>query len=129
MVQTQTVEVPTYVKHDNLQEVYSGDKLDARDYFVSSHLHPFDGVAYTYNPDTSNWGINSDKEWEKVRVIRDELINSFYWKIDRQRDRISIGKATNESILPLLQYIEDLRNIPQTQEDPLNVVFPEAPTI
>jgi hypothetical protein len=129
MVQTQTVEMPTYVKHDNLQEIYSGDKLDARDYFVSNHLHPFDGIAYSYNPSIDNWDVNNDKEWNKIRVIRDGLINSFYWKVDRQRDRILTGEASQESILPLLQYVEILRNIPQTQEDPLNVVFPEAPTI
>lgn len=127
MVETQVVQMPTYVRFDDLTQTYCGDKMNANDYHVSDHLHPFDGHAYKYDPDNKNWILNEESEWDRVRIERDRLINSFYWKIDRQRDRISMGSATPESLSPLLDYIQTLRDIPQVQLDPLNVTWPSIP--
>jgi len=123
---TQSVSMPTYVDHVT-GKTYCGDKIDPNDYDVTSHLHPFDGREYTYLPETQSWILNNEAEWDKVRVIRDEKINNFQWKINRQRDWITTGVATADSILPLIDYVQALRDIPQTQTDPLNVVWPEEP--
>jgi hypothetical protein len=123
---TQSVGMPTYVDHIT-GKTYCGDKTHPDDYDVTTHLHPFDGKEYTYHPETQSWSLNEDAEWDKVRIVRDEKINNFQWKINRQRDWISAGIATAESLLPLLDYVQALRDIPQTQSDPLNVIWPTEP--
>jgi hypothetical protein len=123
---TQQVSTPTYVDHIT-GETYCGDRLHPDDYDVTSHLHPFDGKTYRYNPEDQSWSINEDAEWDKVRVVRDQKLNDFQWKINRQRDWIALGTASSESLLPLIEYAQDLRDIPQTQEDPFNIVWPVEP--
>jgi hypothetical protein len=49
------------------------------------------------------------------------------WKVQRQRDRIDLGLAEQESIIPYLEYIQELRDIPQNQNDPLNIIYPTEP--
>ena len=123
------VTVPTFVKHDDLSFIYSGDKDHPDDYEVTSNMHPFDGRAYTYVPETQSWELNLDAVWVTVREERNKRIEAFRWKIDRQRDLVDLGLAPASSLLPLLQYVQVLRDIPQTNTDPLAVVFPEEPTV
>jgi len=123
---TQSVGMPTYVDHVT-GKTYCGDKNHPDDYDVTTHLHPFDGKEYTYLPETKSWILNENAEWDKVRIIRDEKINNFQWRINRQRDWISSSQATVESLLHLLDYVQSLRDIPQTQSDPLNIIWPEEP--
>ncbi len=126
-VEIQTVGMPTYVKHDDLSFIYSGDRQHPDDYDVTSCMHPFDGLAYTFVPDERNWVPNMDAEWVKVRAERDRRIEAFKWRVDRQRDFVSLGLAQYETLAPILQYVQALRDIPQTQTDPLNIVWPEEP--
>ena len=123
------VTVPTFVKHDDLSFIYSGDKDHPDDYEVTSNMHPFDGRAYTYVPETQSWELNLDAVWVTVREERNKRIEAFRWKIDRQRDLVDLGLAPASSLLPLLQYVQVLRDIPQTNTDPLAGVFPEEPTV
>ncbi len=123
----QSVVMPTYVRHDDLSFIYCGDMQDARDYLVSDHLHPFDGHFYRYLPEERNWEINDDAQWKVVREERNRRIDAFRWKIDRQRDLIDLGLATSDTLIPLVSYVQQLRDIPQTQTDPYNIVFPEEP--
>jgi hypothetical protein len=128
MVETQIVSMPTFVKHDDLSHVYCGDKLDYRDYEVTSCMHPFDGTPYRLIPETMSWEPAADVAWREVRAKRDELIVAFRWRIDRQRDLIDLGEAASSTLTPLLQYVQALRDIPQTQTDPFNIVWPDEPS-
>lgn len=125
----QIVSVPVFVKHDDLGFIYSGDKDHPNDYEVTSNMHPFDGRAYRYVPETQGWELNLDAVWVTVREERNKRIEAFRWKIDRQRDLVDLGLAPASSLLPLLQYVQVLRDIPQTNTDPLAVVFPEEPVV
>jgi hypothetical protein len=126
-VETQIVGMPTYVRYNDLSFVYSGDKQHPADYDVTSCMHPFDGIQYTYVPEDNNWIPNPASAWEKVRTERNKKIESFRWKIDRQRDLIAMSFATAETLTPLLVYVQTLRDIPQVQPDPFNIVWPTEP--
>jgi hypothetical protein len=128
-IQTQLALMPTYVKHDDVAFIYCGDKQHPDDYDVTSIMHPYDGRVYKFVPETMGWEVNLDGEWEKIRVERNKRIEAFRWKIDRQRDLIDLGLADPATLTPLLQYVQELRDIPQTNTDPLTVVFPDEPAI
>ncbi len=123
------VSVPTYVSHEDLGFIYSGDKMHRDDYDVTSNMHPFDGNSYRYIPETASWELNFDSVWVKVREQRNKKIEAFRWKIDRQRDLIDLGLADPSTLTPLLQYVQALRDIPQNFADPFLVVFPDEPEV
>lgn len=126
MVETQVVGMPTYVSIET-GKTYSGDKQHPDDYDVTSHMHPFDGQMYKYLPELQNWELDTDSKWDEVRAVRDQMIDNFAWKIARQRDLIDLGIATADSLTPLLQYVQALRDVPQNQTDPFNIVWPLQP--
>lgn len=127
MVDTQYVSLPTYVRHDNLSDIYCGDRDHVDDYPVHDHLHPFDGKKYRYLPDVKNWEVDVDAEWAQVRLRRDALILAYRWKIERQQDRIALGLAQHSTLQPMLEYVQALRDIPETFVTPADVVFPSEP--
>lgn len=126
-VETQVVGMPTYVRHDDLSFIYCGDRRHSDDYDVTSCMHPFDGIAYTYVPEERNWTPNDEAAWASVRKERNARIEAFRWRVDRQRDLVDLGLATPDTLTPLLQYMQDLRDIPQNQTDPYNIIYPEEP--
>lgn len=126
---TVVVSASTYVSHDNLGHVYCGDKIHRDDYDVTSNMHPFDGNKYQYVPETNSWEINLDAIWALVREERNKKIEAFRWRIDRQRDLIDLGLASSDTLTPLLEYVQALRDVPQTNTDPREVVFPDEPPI
>ncbi len=99
------------------------------DYDVTSNMHPFDGNSYRYVPETESWELNQDAVWVKVREERNKRIEAFRWRVDRQRDLIDLGLAGSATLTPLLQYVQALRDIPQTNTDPFAVVFPDEPEV
>jgi len=126
-VETQFVTIPTYVKHDDLEFIYSGDKQHPDDHDVTNHMHPYDGIAYKYIPEERNWEPSTSIAWKKVREERDKKIEVFRWKIDRVRDMITLNLVMGDTLTPLLNYVQALRDIPQVQPDPFNIVWPDEP--
>jgi hypothetical protein len=64
-----------------------------------------------------------DGQWAKIRGIRDAYIQDVRWRIERYDDERKLGLHTTEDVTPLLQYIQELRNI-TTQSDPFKIVWP-----
>jgi hypothetical protein len=127
LVETQFVSIPTYVSYEDLEFVYSGDRKGVDDYDVTNHMHPHDGLVYKYIPEEKNWEPSMASAWAKVRAERDKKIESVRWKIDRQRDMLSLNIATPDKLNSLLTYVQTLRDIPQVQTDPFNIVWPDEP--
>lgn len=63
----------------------------------------------------------------KVREERDCLIAAAEWRIRRYQDQIILGIEPTENVIPVLQYIQALRDVPQQEGFPTNIVWPEAP--
>ena len=57
---------------------------------------------------------------DTVRAERDQLIESVRWRIERHSDELALGREPTEPLEPLLQYVQDLRDVPQ------QTGFPEA---
>ncbi len=126
-VETQVVGMSTYVRHDDLSAIYCGDRQHPDDHDVTAWMHPFDGRVYTYVPEERNWVLNLPGEWAIVRVERNKRIEAVRWRIDRERDLVQLNLADGTLLMSLLNYVQALRDIPQTQSDPLNIVWPVEP--
>jgi hypothetical protein len=127
-VETQPVGMPTYVKHDDMSFIYCGDRQHPDDHDVTSWMHPLDGGVYTYVPEERNWTPNLPGEWAVVRAERNKRIEAVRWRIDRERDRVALNLTDDTLLMSLLNYVQALRDIPQTQTDPLNIVWPDEPS-
>lgn len=66
-------------------------------------------------------------KWESLEVEREALIQAQRWRIDRYRDETDLGVPHTEDIMPVLQYCQDIRNLPIKYPDPYNIVWPTVP--
>lgn len=74
-------------------------------------LPPPSPFYHTHNG--SLWIIDMEALIEARKSERDSRINSLRWRIERHRDEVELNLPFTEPIQPLLQYIQDLRDIPQ----------------
>lgn len=92
----------------------------------------FTWVAVEKSPES----IGEDDEYGKptieqladtARYHRDRLIELVRWRIERHRDELALGSEPTEPLEPLLQYTQDLRDVPQKTGFPESVEWPQCP--
>ena len=66
---------------------------------------------------------------DDIRAKRDRLIESVRWRIERHSDELALGIEPIEPLEPLLQYVQDLRAVPQQAGFPESVEWPELPSV
>lgn len=64
---------------------------------------------------------------EQIRAERDALIQEVIWRKDRYYDEVELGITPTEPITPILEYIQALRDVPQQEGFPTEVVWPTQP--
>ena len=64
---------------------------------------------------------------DTARAERDRLIEAVRWRIERHSDELALGIEPTESLEPLLQYVQDLRDVPQQEGFPESVEWPIKP--
>ena len=64
-----------------------------------------------------------------ARAERDRLIESVRWRIERHSDELALGIEPTEPLEPLLQYVQDLRAVPQQEGFPEAMEWPELPSV
>ena len=69
----------------------------------------------------------ADQLANTVRAERDRLIESARWRIERHSDELALGREPTEPLEPLLQYVQDLRDVPQQTGFPETVEWPDMP--
>jgi len=64
-------------------------------------------------------------QWNVIRQQRDNLMNSFEWRLSRYNREVALGKSpTTDNIVAMQTYMQALADIPEKNSDPFNVVFP-----
>lgn len=73
--------------------------------------------------------LNSDEQTQIIRNKRDNLINEADILLLKYQEQVELGviNADDDYRLSLLQYKENLRNVPEQAGFPMNVVWPEIP--
>ena len=64
---------------------------------------------------------------DTARAERDRLIESVRWRIERRNDELALGSEPTETLEPLLQYTQALRDVPQQEGFPETISWPELP--
>jgi hypothetical protein len=62
--------------------------------------------------DGNGWIIDIPMLIAARKGEREARINAFRWRIQRHRDEVDLGHALTEPLQPLLQYVQDLRDLP-----------------
>ena len=62
-----------------------------------------------------------------VKTNRDSLISQVEWRRTRHQDEVTLGMEPTEPLLPILEYIQALREVPRQEGFPVNVVWPVPP--
>lgn len=65
-----------------------------------------------------------DAIWAGIRKERDIRIHQMTWRYERYARHERLGLPQVDDIQKLDSYIQALANIPQTQEDPYDIVWP-----
>ncbi len=69
--------------------------------------------------------VNAKIHKAQIRQRRDFLINSVEWRVRRFQDELALGLEPTEDIIPILEYIQALRDVPQQENFPHDVVWPK----
>lgn len=62
----------------------------------------------------------------QVRAERDARIKAIRWRIERHKDERDLSRTPTEPLPPLLEYVQALRDVPQQDGFPRDVVWPET---
>lgn len=65
--------------------------------------------------------------WNQIRAERDRRIDAMVWRYERWSRHERLGIEQMDDIQNLDTYIQALADIPQTQTDPYDIVWPEKP--
>ena len=77
----------------------------------------------TLDSSTQN-NLKGDK-WLEVRLQRNEMISLMSPKIEQYTSEVRRGITPTIDIAKIDEYIEKLRQVPQTQSDPFYIVWPD----
>jgi hypothetical protein len=69
---------------------------------------------------------STDVKWDEIRSDRDARIRDVRWRIERHNDQVAMGKTPSENVMPLLEYVQELRDV-TAQKDPFKIVWPALP--
>lgn len=61
----------------------------------------------------------------EIRLMRDTLIQSVEWRVRRHQDEMTLGLEPTEDIIPILEYIQALREVPQQSGFPDDILWPQ----
>jgi hypothetical protein len=89
-------------------------------------LNEADALQIGVNPHIINANKlkSVDVQWEVIRSQRAAMIQAVRWRIERNQDELAMGRTPTEDVTPILDYIQKLRDLPDTETDPFNITWP-----
>ena len=63
----------------------------------------------------------------QAKTRRDSLIAQVEWRRSRHEDEVLLGLTPTEPLLPVIEYIQVLRDIPSQEGFPNNITWPSKP--
>jgi len=135
----------------DVPEAYNGmTGLKDIDYSVLKELHPvfresesdprFLHLGFLTEADALAAGVAPDViatfkkgaweiKWSSLKDERENLILDQRWRVERYNDEIALGRIPSEDIMPVLEYLQALRDLPVINPDPYNIVWPTIPPV
>lgn len=71
--------------------------------------------------------IIKEQKKANMRAERDTLLREASWRRDRHIDEQTLGLEPTEPLLPILEYIQALRDVPQQEGFPEDIEWPIPP--
>ncbi len=68
--------------------------------------------------------LEAEQLKEQIRAKRDSLIQEVEWRVRRHKDEVELGLEPTDPLLPLLEYIQNLREVPQQNGFPYEIEWP-----
>lgn len=71
------------------------------------------------------------ERWEYIRQQRNQQIINIEWRVKKYENQVAAGVSTTDTKTQyesVLNYIQELRDIPNKQSNPYNIVWPNLPT-
>ncbi len=70
-----------------------------------------------------------DIEWNALAPEREARIQAIRWRIDRNSDEIAMAIPVTEPVMPLLEYVQAIRDLPTGTSNPFDIVWPQIPPL
>lgn len=67
--------------------------------------------------------------WNGLEQERQDLIEDQRWRVNRHNDQVAMSIRPSEDIAPVLLYMQAIRDLPETNPDPFNIVWPAVPEL
>ena len=69
-----------------------------------------------------------EEKSEQARQKRDELLSAVEWRVTRYNTQVQLGITPTEAdITPVLEYMQALRDLPENEGWPENIIWPKEP--
>lgn len=72
--------------------------------------------------------LETNARWTQVREQRDRMIADVSWRYERHGRHARLGLPQVDDLTALDAYVQELADLPQTQTDPFNMVWPTYQT-
>jgi len=69
-----------------------------------------------------------EEKSEQAKQKRDELLSAVEWRVTRYNTQVQLDVAPTEAdITPVLEYMQALRDLPENEGWPENIIWPKEP--
>lgn len=120
-----------YAVVQDLHQHFRNDDDDTR-YLHLGFFTQADALALLHVPQAAlNAALQAawELEWSGLDQERSDRINAQRWRVDRYNDESALDRPHTENITPVLEYIQAIRDLPITNPDPYNIVWPTIPPL
>jgi len=127
--------IPTESGNFLTNSINLSDKVLEENGYIRVEDKPETNNRFSYVTWENGWVIKdiSDEEkssmiesqWEKIRMERDFFIRQNTWRYERIARRERLGLNQIDNIDELDVYIQELANLPESQQDPFNIIWPK----